>query len=485
MQEILDQIQRRERLLIVLLLLSYALGFFLWYPTAITNSDESAYLLQAQYFASGRTQAIRTDPLTQVEKISFPSQHPVGTALLMTPLVMVWGWKGAVLLSLAGLLGAVLVTARWLEQEHRSPLFALLILGFPAAQVLGRVGVSDVPSMLLASIGLWSFWRGMDRGPGYWLLSGFLAGAGITLRESNVLLFAVFFFGALMRRDRNVWALIVAGSAGTALRPLSSWLCFGDPFFIKAPAAFSLAAVIQVAPLHFLGLMVFVPAGLWAGLAYRGTRALELRGTVALFTLFYLLYGYSGAESGLLKSLVLGQRFFLPLLPLLVFALAEVVPRWFAWWTHRIAEQRLRALAGLVLSAWLVGLIAVSLAIHPFLARWSAGRGELRRTVEENVDRDAVVLTNLAATRSYLHPLQLRWVPLRIDALMPGDVWRLLEQHGELQLILISRSDSQYWREESRKRLEFVDSLGDAAALRFKKRTANDEVLRIWRVAKP
>ena len=47
---------------------------------------------------------------------------------------------------------------------------ALLVVGFVPTLVMGRVAMSDVPSLALVVLGLWLFWRGIERG-GRWIRS--------------------------------------------------------------------------------------------------------------------------------------------------------------------------------------------------------------------------------------------------------------------------------------------------------------------------
>ena len=112
------------------------------------------------------------------------SRYPIGTAVLMAPFVALAGWRAAFLVPLLCLLGSTLLVGRWLQEERRSPVWALTLLGYPVALLMGRVCMSDVPSMAVVTLGLWLFWRGPGRNGGQWLASGFVAGAHIW-REPN------------------------------------------------------------------------------------------------------------------------------------------------------------------------------------------------------------------------------------------------------------------------------------------------------------
>jgi len=204
----------------------------------------------------------------------------------------VGGWRASFLASALALLATVLLTARWLACEGRSPLFALLLLGFPSAVAYGRMATSDVPSAAVVAAGLLLFWRGLDGARGAWLAAGFLAGASTLLRESNVLPFAPLFAGALLRRDRGWPALAAGGALGLALRGGASWWTWGDPLYVKeAGYGFAPANVLANLDVDALGLLVFVPGGLLVAAAYRGRRRPEVLAALALYVAFYLAYG--------------------------------------------------------------------------------------------------------------------------------------------------------------------------------------------------
>ncbi len=469
----------------------YALGYVSFYPRAITNDDEGLYLEQTGLWVeTGSFRAEKLDPLSG-EPVSFvPGDYPVGMVALMAPFVKAFGWRGGFVPSFLCLLIAVLVTARWLHDERRSPVLALILLAFPAALVGGRLAMSDTARTAIAATGLWLFFRGLDREPrrSWWLASGFLAGAALSLRESAVLPFIPLFAGTVVRRDRGWLWLLLGGLAGTGLHLVTNQLGFGDAFFVRGtqnPYPLELAHLHQRLPLYLLGLLVFVPGGLAFGLAYRGRRRPELLLTLTLFFLFYALQAFGAAESGFLKSLVIGLRYFDPLLPVLAFMLAESMPRGLeALLTrlpNRVSAERLAAGA---VAIWVAGALAAAFAVHPALDRWSASQAEIRDTIEENVPADAVLVTNGTALRKFIDDVARPYVTLFRDDLSAENLERLRETYGGYVVVLLDRSDSSYWREDVTRNAAFVSSLGDPVPFIDLRVTATDR-LRIWRIGEP
>jgi 4-amino-4-deoxy-L-arabinose transferase-like glycosyltransferase len=467
----------------------YALGYAAFYPRVFTNNDEGRYAAETRAFLdTGSIYVPKLHPLTgEIEKI-VPGDYPFGMIALMAPFVKAFGERGAFLPSFLCLLIAVLVTARWLRDEGRSPLFALIPLAFPAAIVAGRLAMSDTARMAAAALGLWLFFRGLDRArPAAWLASGLVAGATLSLRESAVLPFIPLFAGAALRWDRGWGWLLLGGLLGTGLHLAGNQLLFGDAFFVRGQARlypFDIDVWSRLW-LYLVGLLVFVPGGLVLGLLYRGRRRAEIVGTIALFFSFYLFQSYGMTESGPLKRVVIALRYFLPLLPVLAFAMAESLPRWLerlAWRSH--GTLSFERYAGAMAALWIAGVALGAVTVHPAFARWSASQAEIRDAIQRSVPRDAVMIGNGAAIRKFIDEYSRDYVTLVRRELAPEQARQLLERHGEFHVVFLDRSDSDYWRADAAHNAEFVAALPSDPTLLVDIQPTRTDRLRIWRVAR-
>jgi 4-amino-4-deoxy-L-arabinose transferase-like glycosyltransferase len=465
----------------------YVLAFLAFYPNAITNDDEAMYVRHAQIMLEGRASVVpKLDALTGESVDHVVSRYPIGTALMMVPFVALAGWKGAYLVPLLCLVGAVIVTGRWLREEGYSPLWALLVLGFPPALVMGRVAMSDVPSLAVVSVGLWLFWRGLDRGWGYWMASGFIAGVSMIWRETNAVVFAPFFAGAVLRREKSYWAIVVGGLLGVGVRLQSSTLVFGDPFFYKAPYVIDFAALLDRLPLYLLALLVFVPGGLLLVVFYRGRRWPELIAATILFVLLYLLQEYFMWGTSPLKRMILTPRYMLPILPLMALAAAEVLPR--LWrrlqaWTPGPRRKLLEAVVAGVLVVWIAGVAAVAAAVHPAFAAWSLTQARISDAISSNTDPAGVLVTNIPLTRKFIRELDQKYLPVDLEAMNPDVVMDLATRFGGFHLVLLDRNDGPFGLEQTRLNAEFLGSIEamDPNLLFDQQMSATDR-LRIWRV---
>jgi hypothetical protein len=467
---------------ILALLLLYLVFFAFFYPDTPTNDDEAQYLRQSVLLLEGRSTITFVDPLTGKEYEKTPSTYSMGAPLLMAPFVKLFGIEGAYLVPLLSLLIAAALTARWLQDEGRSPAFAAVFLGFPATLVMGRVCMSDMPSAAVVALGLWLFWRGQERAAPWWLGSGFVAGASLLLRVSNSLIFAPLFLGTVLRREPRCWALVVGGLAGLAVRLAGMYAYFGDPFFERGYYDFAPETIMERLPLFLMGLLILVPGGLLLAIAYRGRRRPEVIATVLGFICFYLFQTFSSVETSPSKRLILGLRYLIPLLPLLCFAMAESLPRLWRQLLARVASANRPGLelgAAVAVSLYLVGIGAAAAAVHPVLSHWSASQRQIREVIVRHVG-DVPVVTNLHATRKFLPLLDLKFEPhnrLSIDQLAT-----LIERNGEFCLVLIDRSDSEFWRADARVNQEFLAALEPPPELLFDQQMNATDRLRIWRV---
>lgn len=468
---------------------TYLAGLSFFFPSTINNFDEAHYLRTAYAFSTGSPCLTGIDALTGQTVCEPVQKFLPGTSALMAPFVALFGWQGAFLVPALSLVAAVLATALWLRSEGRSALFALMVLGFPPALVLGRVGTSDVISTALVANGLWLFWTGGAGHRGRWLASGFLAGLSLSFRETNVLLFAPFYLGSLLRRERGVAALVAGGVAGYLLRPLGTFLVYGDPFYVYSGGpGFALANVPGNLAIYAIALLVFVPAGLVGALLYRGPRRPEVLVTVVAFVALFLLWGYRGQTSGFLQGLILGPRYYGPLTPLLAFAAAESFPRLWAGLRDALGRPRWGdALMIWGVRVWAAGVIVVAFAVHPVFSYLTRDAARFRDAVYTQSTPGSLVVLDQRSSLKYVNRLFGNRVQFDYRNLDGQALTSLLERYGSFFLVLLDRSDSSFWRARAEINAETLTRVEQQAALKalYDSGEGAQGRLRIWRVTRP
>jgi hypothetical protein len=470
--------------------LIYLVGLLCFFPDVITQHDEARYLETAHAFSNGSRCVDEIDPLTGEVRCRWGSKFVPGTSALMAPFVALFGWRGAYLVPALALVVATLCTALWLREAGRSPLFALLVLGYLPSLVLGRVAQSDVPSTAFAALGLWLFWAGGPDRRLRWAASGFVAGLSLCLRETNALVFAPLYLGALIRRDSGTVALVAGGVAGSLLWALGNWIVFGDSFFIYSRAVtFGLANVPGNLPLYTVALVLFVPAGLVGGLLYRGERWPEVVATVSIFCAFYLSFGYHGEDSGLLRSMVLGPRYFAPLTPLLAFAAAEALPRLWAGIRLRVGSgsaEAMTRIASFGVRLWVAGVLVVAFVVHPVLDRLTDPLERFWQAIYSHTAAGSVVVIPWL-DRKLVTPMYGERQRFYFGGLTPENFDRLLARHGTITVVLHDRRESQFLRKLALENGNLLDTLMERAEFELLLDWGDEtsERFRIWRAGPP
>lgn len=463
----------------------YSVSFFAFYPRTLVNDDESHYQGQARLLLEGTTTRTRTDPLTDDPVEYHPDPYPLGNAAAMAPFIAIGGWRAGFMVTFLSFVLGVAMLARWLEEEGYSPLFALLIVGYPPALVMGRVCMSDVPSVAIIVGGLWLFWRGIGRGWGCWLASGFVAGGSMVFRESNPIIFAPFFAGAVLRGERNMWALVVGGLAGLCLRLASNAILFGEPFAVKAGYLLALDTIGDRLPVYLLAMLVFVPGGLVMGMLYRGRRWPELIIVVAGFFAAYVIQQYYTFATSTFKRLIITPRYLLPLVPVIAFGMAESVPRTWRALLARSSEDaraRLEAWGPRLVTLWLAGVTLMAFAVHPTFSFWSNTQADIRDALAENVPADEVLITNYMATRKFIDDVGRNFTTVNNRDVVPADAESMVDRYGTINVAFLDRTDSLYWREDIPRTEEFLANVKREKTLVLDERLSSTDRLRIWRV---
>lgn len=447
---------------IIAVLAAYTAGLLLVWPRVLLVVDEERYVSQAVAFAAGGTTVEGAGIIHPPTGLRVISNYPPGTSLLQTPFVWLFGWRGAVLLSLLGLIVSTTVTAHWLRRRGRDPAFALLVPGFAGSLLFARSAMSDVPSAAVVAVACALLWRAESGGKAISFLAGFAAGSSLLFREPLAVLLAPLALGALVRRAVGVPWYLAGGVAGIGLRLVLSHALFGSAFYVRdSGIAFDLESLGHTAPLFAFLLLIVIPGGALLPLLYRGERRAELVMAITLYVTLFLFYDYDSLrDHGLLKGTVLSSRFLIPALPLLAFMAADVWPRLVSSWPVRL---RRAALGGTRLLAF--ALVPAAFLVHMVGRRQEREPLAIVDGIYRHTRAETPVVINAAATLKYVSASYgPRRLILRRDLdaeMLPG----MVERHGGLSVVLLSRSDGELFRQDADENRHFLTQLAARCAL--------------------
>jgi hypothetical protein len=466
----------------------YAAALVVYWPNVCVVSDESFYVRQARAFADGSATIAVKDPWTGSDQRIQPSPYPPGTSALQAIFVRIGGWRAAVVASLISLLAVLLVLMCWLRDQGYSPYWAILFLAYPPLICQARVAMSDVPSAAIVMVGLWLFWLGQSRNWTYSFASGVFAGLSLLFRETNALAFAFFYLGAIVRLEKRAVALLCGGLLGISARLVAQKALFGSFLFTRSLGyGWGFDHISKNAPIYLFALLVMVPGGLIAVMLYRGSRRPELIATIFTELLLFMIYEYAADESGWLKRLILAPRYFIPILPVIIFAIADSGQR--VWQTIRrrildsVGKVSERLPSALALTMALV-VYAEVIAAHWFIGTWSTRQREVVDAIYDNTTNGGAIVHDAIATSKFINELYGPRTALDYREVRPEDLRRLLQINGTLQLALLYRSDSPFWQAASLEKDRFVASANGQCKLDslVDQSFTNSDRLRIWNV---
>jgi hypothetical protein len=102
---------------------------------------------------------------------------------------------------------------------------------------------------------------------------------------------------------------------------------------------------------------------------------------------------------------------------------------------------------------------AASVGVHWAYDRRSAPQLGLRDTIYEHTGRQSVLISNLTATVRYLWTIDTTYLPIERRKVDVAAVSRLLRSYGEFYAVFLDRTDSEFFRSESRANERFIESL--------------------------
>ena len=364
------------------------LFWVLWYPPAIAISDESAYLTQAQLFAAGKVPgdaSVRTVGMTRTPR-GWVSRYPPGQSLVLAP-TQWFHWRAGFLVPLACVFLATLFSAATLERNGIAGAWALLLPLHPAVVLYSRTMMSETLALLVVAVALWASDPDRPRSLIAGLAIGVMSGVRTALLPIAVVLGVLT--AARLRRAAGFAAIgPLALGAAAPLLALAAYnhAFFGDPFSLRVVTA----GMIDLSTAHERGLFYLVALNvLWPGMLVGACAAQHRRrlDVVVLMTTgfgIYSAYYWVDRRYGMPVDLVVGLRFFVPLLPVLLLGYAALLHRSCERWVR--SARRSSAVAAVVL---LVAADAVVVAAHQQFLAAVAGRRDA--AVEAAREAGAVV----------------------------------------------------------------------------------------------
>ena len=187
-------------------------------------------------------------------------------------------------------------------------------------------------------------------------------------------------------------------------------------------------------------------------------------------------------RGGILGSIVTGiPRFMIPIIPVLAYQSSIVLPN--IWGKYFNNKKRI---SKIIIYGWITLNIISGFTVHWYMNKYSSSLTEIRNDIKNIVTDDSIIITNTNFSEKMINNIYgfKRIIDYRhIDENQrENKINNLRKKYDNIYLVIIQRSESQYWREINNLDLQFVDSVkNNLTSIVTQKKYAFNKVLSVWR----
>ena len=302
----------------------------IWPPSQLMITDEVSYYFQLQNWLYGNSQSTIIDAVSGTTHSLIEGHYPPGTSFILS--ILYWIHKPLIYFSgLMYLLVSIFLLYKCLRKLKLPTISLSAIYLFLPLLFIARTTMSEMPSLLLVSIGIYLY---LVNNAKYYFWLAFISGLSVAFRETNILLLAPLAFFI----SKNYVLSAIAFLAGLSFRFIGYYILTNNPLLIKEGYPFGIEFIPDTLIVYAIVLFILLPLSpLWFT---KVPRLHLLPFTVGLLSFLglHLVYGYvASVYSGYTNGVILNGRFWIPALPIFVVALGYFISQksilkqsWFA-----------------------------------------------------------------------------------------------------------------------------------------------------------
>ena len=357
---------------------------FLFYPNFYGIYDEDLYLTATHAMQNGsffyEKSGVDAPLLGAVEGTKGAvSIYPPGNSVLLLPFTVIH-WKLGFLKNILLYIGSFLLFISILRKLKIDPMYSLVFLLHPTIVLFSRTLMSDIPSMFFLLVGVLLLLDKKNLGAGFSL--GFL----LLLRYPNVILIIGIFGALLYRKEYKKSLHLLPGIVffsfalfGYVMHVYGSIL---GPFAVDGARSFGFSYFIYNFPYYLLSLNVLFPGMLLISvfLGFKNKKSFLFIIPSLLIIIFYSFYYYIDGGSNIIEKLVKGQRFMIPVIPLLLIPYLQYL--------HN--REFMKKVFVFVISLLFIFTCGIQYKHYEFVKK----EKNLSQTVRENIGDSDVVICN-------------------------------------------------------------------------------------------
>jgi len=315
----------REHVILIIGLIVFSIQFFLFYPPTYGLVDEAAYLTTVFAFQKGtifydQAGIVQAPMAVRVAEHNI-SKYPPGNAVLLLPFSLL-DWRLTFVRGYIMMVIGLWIFSQLLSHYRLSSIYALLFMFHPSFVLYSRTIMSDLPTAILTLIGVYFFIRRKN------FIAGVFMGIGISIRYPT--LFIAITLGSILpfKREWQYLAKFILGM-GISIIPLILYNLIGAGSIFGPIAGYgsdiSFNFNWQTFKTFFLLLIIIYPLLLIIPFFSRMKEKWLFIVPVSIFIIFYSFQSFVDTGHNFFESLIRGQRYMLPVIPLLLIPYFSVI----------------------------------------------------------------------------------------------------------------------------------------------------------------
>ncbi len=312
-----------NKILLFLFLVTTTLFYFLFYPPIHGIFDENEYLNFTYTIQHGsffyETFPIPTSAMTIETDSHITSKYPPGNSLLLIPFTTI-NWKLSFLRTFIFYIAGFFIFYMILKSLSINPIFSFLYLFHPVLLIFSRTLMSDIPSMFFFLLGIYLILKNKL------FAAGFILGFTLLIRFTNLFILSGIFLAFAIDTDyKKIFKILPGVLFFAVLITLYYQFVIKDLFLILKfkvdTKLFDIKYLLSSGFFYLLSLNIFFPGMLFLTFfkLLKEQKKFLIFIIPSLITVgLYSFYFFFDKGPDLLSTLIIGQRFIIPVLPLML-----------------------------------------------------------------------------------------------------------------------------------------------------------------------
>ena len=369
--------------------------YIILFPKFYSFADEDEYMYMSHLIKNGKslkiTEAFDSHDFNYNGEFYYP-QYPIGNSLIVLPFTL-FGWQGVFISGLIIHLLSFFVFVKILKRLGYEKYLGLLYLLFPGFVFFSRTIMSEMPSILFILLGFYFYLNDDDNVFRNYIYTGLFFGIAFLIRYPNILVFGSFAIIMFFKNRKKLYYMILGFLPCVVVVLCYNYLMFGNVLVTGYGSGDTIGRIMNLSLSHLviffkyiLYMMILYPLMLVSPIFYKNKAKNEIRIVTFLYLLvFGVLLHWGPFHYGFLKNVVIGPRYFFPIIPFLIITSIDLYKKMFNWF--RISKKFFHAIMYFVILL----LIILCLYISSVQNKYTDDLYEIKDLIYENTEEGSLI----------------------------------------------------------------------------------------------